>query len=530
MMLPEKLKPWLVPLILTLLALVLRVAIMPNTTDGPGDGPNRALQAYAWSLHPYLVKSEYYPPGYMYINGVLMWLLRDPQYTVRIMNCIWGSLSIGVFFLLAQRVFGFYPALLSGLTLLLMPLHVGLSVSSLSEPLANLLVYSSMLTLIVAAERFATGAAGKYSPLVWCLIFFFIGCAVRCETWTLIPLWFAYFGLRTKNWKAAFAILPILSAFPLYWCLSCFIDIGQPLVSFGGGEDFRNKPISLVETVNFLFSSALSFAGPLVAFGTPIAAGTLAWRLYKRLEGEQFGERLFYLVVFCQFWLIAFVATTRWGYNLQTRYLLFGLSLAMPILYWCCCEFIPWLRTRLTASAFKLRLWGFTAFSIFAIDAMLLTALLMHPYINATQEKHPELHSAADWFRRTGNEHKGTLFMGMNYRSYFVPLYCPPLAEHYNVAIHFWTPWLTLADRLVSDPPEFLIVGTDDGADLTDTRSVVDFQIDKTPVFNQGYVSIYKIIPGSMRKVEHPVLPYCFWYPSKPNLRTLFLPPRKIGE
>ena len=60
--------------ILTILAALIRTAVLLATVDTPGDGPVRALAAYSWSQAPHLVRHGIWLPGFLYLTGLVSYL------------------------------------------------------------------------------------------------------------------------------------------------------------------------------------------------------------------------------------------------------------------------------------------------------------------------------------------------------------------------------------------------------------------------------------------------------------------------
>ena len=120
-------------LVLTLAALLLRSAAAWLTIDVPGDGVSRALDAYDWSRSPTLVWGGGWLPGFTYLAGTVSFAIPDPMIAPRLVNVILGTASVPLLYAGARRIAGHAAALAAAVILAVLPLHVGLSASSLTE-------------------------------------------------------------------------------------------------------------------------------------------------------------------------------------------------------------------------------------------------------------------------------------------------------------------------------------------------------------------------------------------------------------
>src|SRR5258708_4739084 len=65
-------------LVLAVAALVAGAVTIALTIDLPGDGPLHAISAYAWSRHPMMETHGLWLPGFNYMAGLCLMVMRDP--------------------------------------------------------------------------------------------------------------------------------------------------------------------------------------------------------------------------------------------------------------------------------------------------------------------------------------------------------------------------------------------------------------------------------------------------------------------
>jgi uncharacterized membrane protein len=154
--------------ILTLVAFGLGVITIARTVDTSGDDPTRAMGAYLWSLHPHIETYGVWLPAYQYTMGICLRLVRDPMLVPRVINLIAGALTIPAFYLLIREIYGNGIAMLSAAVLAILPLHVGLSASELTE--AGFLFY--MVASILFLTRTVASSSIRMVPFFCSSVFF----------------------------------------------------------------------------------------------------------------------------------------------------------------------------------------------------------------------------------------------------------------------------------------------------------------------------------------------------------------------
>ncbi len=99
------------------------------------DSHARILNAAEWAEEPYFFTpgERDWLPLHFYIMGILLWLTGDPVFMPRLVSLFFGLLSLWAFYRAANIVFGRDVAVYSLLIFAFYPLHIMLSVVSLSE-------------------------------------------------------------------------------------------------------------------------------------------------------------------------------------------------------------------------------------------------------------------------------------------------------------------------------------------------------------------------------------------------------------
>ena len=274
----QKRRALALPAVLFLVAFAVRLLALLFTYEISGDGPGRAWDAYGWSVAPEFFRYGGWPPGYTYIAGVFMWLVPDPLVSVRILNVLMGSLTVPVFYLLIRRVFGRWAALFSGSILAIVPLHVGLSATSLTEPLFLFLLVAGTLMFVKGTMEGRVGQVGR-KWLAGGTIVLVLAEMTRYEAWTLAPAFALYYFLATRRIRASIVVASALAVFPLVWSASNYFHAGNALKGFTEavrGTESGAAPVTfpravyglawhVVVQVGFLIP-ALSLTGIFVQF------------------------------------------------------------------------------------------------------------------------------------------------------------------------------------------------------------------------------------------------------------------------
>ena len=139
-------------LILIIIAFILRIWITFLTKNRIYDGEALSFLAYDWSLNPTFITSGKWTPGYRYLTGVFNWVIPNPFYATRIFNVIIGTLTIPVFYYVISALYNHAIAMISALVLVFLPIHIGMSASSLTSTSVLFEILVAILFVIKASN------------------------------------------------------------------------------------------------------------------------------------------------------------------------------------------------------------------------------------------------------------------------------------------------------------------------------------------------------------------------------------------
>jgi len=284
-----------------LIAVLLRVIFFLFADDNGGDGLARLAMTDIWLRHPSWspVFAAYLPLHFWLIAGLTL-LVRNVALAGRLVSLILGVASVGLFWRLAERIYGLTAAWLSLAVFCFYSLHI--SVSSVSGAEATYIFF--LLAGLVGFFDYLHTA--RLPSLALSGISMTMAAAVRYESWVLIfamslvLLAATWKSIRQNGWQWV-RVRPLLlfcsmaGAWPLFWMWYVWRKLGDPLYFIHGQHKwvaeigvltFRSPIylLSFTPGVLFLTLSPIAFLGSLYALA-------LAAR-------EQPGRELAFLAVF----------------------------------------------------------------------------------------------------------------------------------------------------------------------------------------------------------------------------------------
>jgi 4-amino-4-deoxy-L-arabinose transferase-like glycosyltransferase len=306
-------------------ALVPRLLLFLTRIDVPGDGPTRAVAAYAWSRHPSVVTHGWWPPGFLYLAGPLIALVPRPLLMARLLNVTIGTLTVVPFFVLTRSLFGSPAAFLSAVVLACLPLHAELSATGLSEASFVFEIVSGVLCLVV-------GCRPRVRPAVLAAALILLAWAgmTRYEGWILIPFVAIYCLYVTRNRGLTLLVTASVTVFPIVWTLANYYYAGDALL----GLTLARKGVEAQEGAHRL---GLASASSLLAIkahaelGAPLLILSLlgagiAASSWRRLTPPT----ALYGLVTAAWWMAMLGLGMMRGATLYTRYLIVALVLTIP--------------------------------------------------------------------------------------------------------------------------------------------------------------------------------------------------------
>jgi hypothetical protein len=456
-------------------ALIIRVITLLLTIDTQGDGPTRAMQAYQWSRHPQFIMGGTWLPGFSYWAGLSALLIPNPLIAPRLVNLTLGTLTVPVFYVLVRRLYGSAAALLGSLTLAVLPLHVGLSVSSLSEP--------SFLFFVLAALVCLTETVGERSvripPLGLFLLCLVAAEMTRYEAWPLVPLALLYLYWRTRSASTLVVSAAILLIFPIGWSITSYMRVGHAFQGFRQGI----QPLDVSGPVSVwtaLWNVARLATGHLGLLSVAVLWGAIT-ELVRVARGMVSVQRTAYVILVGVLWILIVVGARSVGQGLNGRNLLTGCVLALPL------AALPYLRH-----------WGHYRHSVVigvlaSIGLVGVTYAIHPPNVWVTRTQPVQIVELARWLRGSPYRDTAVLLTKMNWTSTYLPLYVPELSRRHLI-VSVWVDDGVLRRFIDERKPALLITQAEDALDRTRIERVLGRPIPaRQPVYSAGRVEAYDL-------------------------------------
>ena len=491
--LDRKHEPWLI-LSLFVAGFVPRLLAVVFMLDSGGDGPFRAVIAYSWSQWPYLSTHGFTLPGFMYLSGIFNFFVSDPLISSRILNLIFGTLTVPIFYLLVCRTFDRATALFGAFLLAFLPLHIGLSASSLAEASFLFWLFASLVSLLKATDV----ARRQTFYLILSLVFACIAVTIRYEAWLLIPLLPFYYYWKSRKGRIAILMAVILAIFPIFWSISNYLHSGDFMPIRSAATTFAveragAQQMSVFDAIWNVGSISISHIGLILII-------TILWGIILQflhaIRKKITAERVLYVSMFGIFWMfILYLAMAR-GTALWHRYLLFGFVLALPL------AVIP-----LKHYVANYRRWLGVFFSI-AIVSLVITYFLgvkdiiRHPIDYVTYKKPVEIRALVDWLRRSPYRSDDILLTRMTWQSSYLPLYFPEMCSFREYAVapyafNFVSPWTKdhMLDDFIGNQKPSLLITCDKDMDIRKRIETILGQAihESSLVHTEGDIKVYDI-------------------------------------
>jgi hypothetical protein len=426
-------------------ALLVRLGLLLVSVDVPGDGPSRAFMAYAWSRAPVLVTHGGWLPSYLYLPGLFHFVVDDPLVSTRIFNLILGSLTIPLYYFLIRKVYDRPVALLASLLLAVFPLHIGLSVSSLTEISFLFATITSMLLLTGIGE-----GQGGWARLALCFLFLSWAQMTRYEAWWVTPAFALYYGLRTQSVKNGVLALAIFSLVPSAWMLGNYFHGGHPIPAFQAVRHavyqephaatlVSARQLDVLEALKLLGSMTVSHLGGIL---TVAIVGGVLWQLVLITRSANKPEHVMYLAVVCLYWLGMVYLAMNIGASVWNRFLLFAFVMSLPL------AFFPFVGPLMSHRRSL---------------AMIVCAILVAAGISTFPRQRPlwvtlqrptDIMNLVTWLKQSPYRHDPLLVTDMAWKATYIPLYFP------EVRMEMVSPWVEddeVYDFVKKQPPSLLI-------------------------------------------------------------------------
>ncbi len=451
----------------SLLALLLRVALLLGTWDAPGDGPRRAIEAYQWSRHPWLPTSGVWPPGLLLLTGPANWILPRPDVATRLLNVALGTLTIPALYLLARRGFGTASAVVGAFALAAWPLHIELSASSLAEAPFLFELLGGLLLVDVALDgpRRRWALVPGLALVVWASM-------ARYEGWWFLPILPLYILWRSRSRSDAAAAGAVLAAFPLSWLVGNAAALGDPIAG-------------LTAAVHGAAVDGADAIGPLEAVGrlATVGAGEIGWPLIAMipvatavaiLRGrESCPAGALLLAISLTFWVGMLCVTCFRDHSLHSRYLLPGLVLALPMLV------LPFRGRAIASSPWVLLGLVLATLASFASTGRYET----RRWVTAERPTHME--EVARWISSGPCRDSFVVLTDMDWKASYLAIFWPEVADRRGI-VSEWIEDDVVAFLLLERAPALLVTRDADVDQRARIERVLGTRLDAAPLAYQS--------------------------------------------
>lgn len=466
--------------VFTLIGAAIRLFVVINWMDIPGDGPTRAAYAYNWYVSPSLDTHGIWLPGFKYLTGIFTYMVPDPLFSIRIMNCIMGTLSIIVFYYLVRRTQGHIAALFGAGVLAFFPLHIGLSASSLTEVSFIFEMMLGILFLIKASDD------GRLPCLYLCIsiLCILIASMTRYEGWLFLPFLVFYYYLKTKRIKTSLLLIMMYAFLPAVWMIGNHLNAGDFLLGIQAAKDVTwAKQVSMLKALELIGRLSIEqFEWPLfllIVIGVVIQLRDL---IKKRLSWEQI---LLFSITFI-FWTVMIRFGMVRGETLQARVLLLGMILVLPF------AALPF--KNLIANDQR----SLSAAFLFFLVTFVIPSMIHWPVKDVTRTKPEEIQKVALWLKDNVKEPTSVLLTSISGQATYLPLFFKEIGPHdkghFIYFRHVGMSDARLKEYLANQKPSIFITCDEDANLKSDIEAVWKRKIaTKEPVHREGKVKVYDI-------------------------------------
>ena len=475
--------------ILTILAALIRTAVLLATVDTPGDGPVRALAAYSWSQAPHLVRHGIWLPGFLYLTGLVSYLF-PVWIAVRLLNVVVGAVTIPVFFVAVAPVFGPATAFLGAAWLAVFPLHVELSASSLTQVSAAFEMLLGMVFLRMAAQP---EGRGRWAYAALATSAFIMASMTRYEVWVFLPLFPGYYWLRTRHLVGSAAMAALLFAGPVAWTLSNHVYGGQAFLGVAAAIHDRSWAatpvgVSVTKAGEILVTRFASRLGWVIVIGLLLG---LVRELRSLVARRLSPERILHLAVVLIFLAGAWAFTVMRGQTLGDPYLLFIFILAMPI------ALIP--ASGYLSHIGRGGLWVVIVVAlIYSLASLWLKGGLETHWVTTAEPQ--RIIRFAEWVNQSPWRDQPVVFTRMDWQPTYLPYYFPRYAWK-TIIISEWIDDGPLLEMTQSVRPSLLVTQPGDEAYVKRFVKVTGMAVEQYRlVHRDGDVEVYALVDAQPSK------------------------------
>lgn len=215
---------WRVAAALFLVAVALRLALLPMATLDTGDTAARIWLGWLWGDDPTLITHGLWGPLHFYLIGTVMQVWGDPVWAPLALHVLIGSLIPVIAYRLTLELFGSQrSAVVAGSIFAVYPAAIAVSLGARAE--TPFLLFLG-LGLIFLARAWRPG--GRMTDAVLAGLAVTVGSAIRYEAWLLLP----FLGvLLIGKPKLMFVFVGMAMMHPVFWMVGNWLAYGNPLHS-----------------------------------------------------------------------------------------------------------------------------------------------------------------------------------------------------------------------------------------------------------------------------------------------------------
>ena len=214
---------WRVALLLIVLALAIRLALLPLATLDTGDTAARIWLGWRWADDPFLMTSGLWGPLHFYLIGTMLRFWPDPVWAPLAMHVAIGSLVPVIVCQWTLDLFGSRrSAIAAGLIFAFYPAAIAVSLGARAETPFMFFMGLGLIGLVRAWRP-----DGRYSQALLAGLAVTLASMLRYEAWLLLPFLLIPFAKRPK---LAAAFLATAMIHPVIWMIGNAIELGNPLL------------------------------------------------------------------------------------------------------------------------------------------------------------------------------------------------------------------------------------------------------------------------------------------------------------
>jgi len=322
-------RQWLLPLLLSSLALIARLIAWPHSDVVNADAVSRALIGEGYMHFPGWTGDGVWPPFHFYLNGLFTVLCGSRVVGSVLVNILLGSAIVFPVFAFVRRWSDDDVAIAVAMVVVFEPLVFRNSLQGLSE--VPFFFFAACAFNSLSAAQTTTGRISLRNAAIAGL-FLTVAAGIRYEAWLLIPLLTLILG-ASKRWRSAAVLIATAMLFPIAWMITGLVTHGDPFTGLGPLLHWRSDAITpAVSTDQLLLRTAFFPASFLAALSPVIIAlgsGGATWVLIRKdLAREQWP----WLLLFPVFLVIMIDEARRGELILQHRFSMTLVLLFIPYL------------------------------------------------------------------------------------------------------------------------------------------------------------------------------------------------------